>query len=167
MSDTSYLDDIKIEGDALDLEWLHHPQKYMKWAEKAAQAEDRVKLAKEKLEVTDAKIDKEIRTTSQEKVTEKAIANAIALDERHQEALQKLNDALYESNLYSAAVKAMEHRKAALENLAKLWVGSYFSGPSAPRDILRAEKQKDDKNVKGRDEARKQTSKKVDYGENN
>ena len=162
MSEKTYLDDIKIEADALDLEWVHHPQKYMKWAEKAAEAEDRVKICKEKLEVVDAKIDREVRTTSQEKVTEGLIKSQTALDERHQEALQKLNDAIYQERLFSAAVKAMEHKKSALENLVKWWAGQYFAGPIEGRDIRREAAKKDKANISARDKARAEKSKKVE-----
>ncbi len=164
----SYLDDIKIEPDALDLEWLHQPVLYMKWAEKAAQAEDKVKICKEKLEVVDAQLDKEIRTTSQEKITEGFVKSRIALDQRHQEALQKLNDAIYRSNLFSAAVKAMEHKKTSLENLVRLWAGQYFAGPVEGRDLRRDMAIKDRGNVQARDKIRAEKSKKVsDNGKNN
>ena len=131
-----YKKDLSIEPDALDIEWLEQPRLYMKWAEMSAKADDRAKLSKEALEVTDAKIDNEIRSSG-EKVTENQIKARIASDERHQKALQDYNDALYKSNLYSSAVKAMEHRKAALENMVRLMIGQYFAGPKDPRDLKR------------------------------
>lgn len=129
-----YKKDLMIEPDALDIEWIEQPRLYMKWAEISAKAEDRVKLAKEALEVTDAKIDKEIRSSG-EKVTETQIKSKISLDERHQKALQDYNDALYKSNLYSSAVRAMEQRKNALENMVRLMIGQYFAGPKEPREL--------------------------------
>lgn len=123
-----------IEPDALDIEWIEQPRLYMKWAEISAKAEDRVKLTKEALEVTDAKIDNEIRSSG-DKVTEVQIKAKISLDERHQKALQDYNDALYKSNLYSSAVRAMDHRKVALENMVRLMIGQYFAGPKDPRDL--------------------------------
>jgi len=169
MPDRTYLDDIKIEPDALDLEWVRHPEKYMKWAEKAAQAEDKVKLCKEAMEVIDAKIDKEIREDpTVEKITDSLIKGRVALDQRHREVLQKYNDALYESNIYSAAVKAMDHRKTSLENLVRLWAGTYFAGPKEPVDIRREFNVKDRMNTKARDEAREKTSRRAgEKDENN
>lgn len=129
-----YKKDLMIEPDALDIEWIEQPRLYMKWAEISAKAEDRVKLTKEALEVTDAKIDNEIRSSG-DKVTEVQIKAKISLDERHQKALQDYNDALYKSNLYSSAVRAMDHRKVALENMVRLMIGQYFAGPKDPRDL--------------------------------
>jgi hypothetical protein len=159
-TDESYKDDIKIDPDSLDIEWINHPDKYMKWAEKAAKAEDNERLCKESLEVVDAQIDKEIRE-SHEKTTESQIKNIIALDPEHQTALRELNDARYKASLYSLVVKAMDHRKTALERLVQLVLSSYFAGPSEPRNIGQ-EIAKNKSNLKARDEARQKSGKKAE-----
>jgi hypothetical protein len=46
-----------------------------------------------------------------------------------------LIEAAYQLNIIQSAVRAFDHRKAALENEVKLWLGAYYSGPKEPRDI--------------------------------
>jgi len=134
----NYQRDLKIEVDALDLEWIRHSQKYMYYSEASARANDIVRKKKNDLEVMDAKIDQEIRTESEgsgKKMTVDAIKSAILSDERHVKALIEYNDALYQADLCASAVKAMDHKKVALQNLVQLWAGSYYAGPKQPRDL--------------------------------
>ena len=138
METLNYQKDLKIEVDALDIEWVRHPQKYMSYCEMAARANDLVRKRKGDLELVDAKIDKEIRETAEgtkEKVTADAIKNKIIADERHLKALMDYNDALYQAELLSSAVKAMDSKKVALQEAVRLWAGAYFAGPKVPRDI--------------------------------
>jgi hypothetical protein len=134
----NYQKDVAIEINALDLEWIRHPSKYMHYAELSAKADDEVRRKKHNLEVTDAIIDKEIRVQSEgtkEKLTADAIKNKIISDSRHIEALMDYNDSLYQADICSSAVKAMDHKKNALQACVQLWAGSYFAGPKVPRDL--------------------------------
>lgn len=133
MSD--YQNDVKIDADALDIEWVRHPAKYMKWAERAAHADKNAKAKKEKLDLVYAKIDNELREVTEKKITEKMIESQIYLDERYKKASEEWREAIYDANVLQSAVRAMEQKKSALENLVKLWAGAYFSGPKSPRDI--------------------------------
>jgi hypothetical protein len=138
MNIPNYQKDLKIEVDALDIEWVRHPQKYMAYCEMSAQANDVVRRKKNDLEVIDAKIDKEIRESaegSSSKLTADAIKNRIIADERHLTALMNYNDALYQAELLTSAVKAMDSKKVALQEAVRLWAGAYFAGPKVPRDL--------------------------------
>jgi hypothetical protein len=148
MSELDYSKDVMITHDALDLDWIYQPVTYMKWAEKAADADKIVREAKEVLEKTDAEVDLEIRASfegSAKKPTETLIKSQVITDIRHVNATIALNDAIYCANICQSAVRAMDHKKTALENLVRLWAGSYFSGPKEPRNL--DEKFRSDKRI--------------------
>lgn len=130
--------DFGIEYDALDIEWIRHPQTYMKWAEASAMADQLVREKEEALARVDALIDNEVRINNEGKdkrVTADFVKAQIAADQRHIAATMDLNDAIFNAKKCTSAVKALEHKKSALENLVRLWAGQYFSGPREPRDL--------------------------------
>lgn len=138
MSELNYQKDLKIEVDALDLEWVRHSHKYMLYNEASARANDIVRKKKNDLEVIDAKLDQEIRISSEgagKKMTADAIKAEILSNDKHITALIEYNDALYQADLCASAVKAMDHKKVALQSLVQLWSGNYFAGPREPRNI--------------------------------
>lgn len=138
MSTIDFQKDMKIDPETLDIDWIRHPAKYMHYSEESAKANDRVRRFKHDLEVIDARLDQEIRISMEgegKKITEASIKNMTTADERHLKATLDYNDALHEADLYSAAVKAMDHKKTALQALVQLWAGSYFAGPKTPRDL--------------------------------
>lgn len=158
--DTNYQTDLAIEPDALDLEWLRHPQKYMHYAELCAISDKKVKKLKKELDVLSAQIDNDVRL-HEGKTTEAMIKSKITLDPRYQAKTDELIDAQYESDIYTAAVRSFEHRRSSLENLVKLYAGQYFAGPKEPKDIRREESIRDRALIKERDKARKETSRKI------
>ena len=135
MAELNYERDVSIDPDALDVEWLRQPMNYMTYAQEAARLDAAMKRAKESMEVTYAQIDREVRRTADKKLTEAQVSAAILTDERYKDSQAQYNDATYEYNICIAAVKAMDHKRAALENLVKLYQGSYFAGPREPRNI--------------------------------
>ena len=139
MADLDYDNDLRIDPNALDIEWLDQPRTYMRYAEQLARALKEVDKTKERLEVVKAELDHEIRDAAErgggKKPTESAISNTVTNHSRYQQAMSDYNDAKYESNLLSSAVRAFDQRKAALENLVRLHASSYFAGPSVPREL--------------------------------
>ncbi len=131
--------DIMIDHTALDIEWIRQPDRMRKYALHAAATKRTADLAKERLDVIRAKEDASIRANPSryglEKITESAIQNAILLQPIYQEASEALNESRYEHEVALAAVRAMDQRKTALENLVRLLGMSYFAGPQAPRDL--------------------------------
>jgi hypothetical protein len=129
---------LQIEPDALDLEWLKQASNYHEIAELAAAASEKVRSLKERLDVIDSKLDKEYRKkfeVEKVKATEAIIKSYIIDDERHTAAFDALNTAMYHENVMKDTLKAMDHKKSALENEVRLWAGNYFAGPKEPRDI--------------------------------
>jgi hypothetical protein len=132
----SYEQDVSVDPNSLEVEWTKQSKIYMKWAKLTSMADKKVKDLKEKLEFIDAQIDKEYRAkNSGIKFTEAMVKAAIIEHEDHKKAIEDFNNALYQYNMCSNVVRSLDHKKSALENLVKLWQGSYFAGPKEPRDL--------------------------------
>jgi len=135
----NYEQDVNIDETALDLEWKMQPMLMMKYCAHMAHVKKALDLAIEKLDVLKAKLDKEIRLNPEKyglaKVTETALENTILLQPEYEEANKEYIEAKYEYEIAQAAVRAMDQKKSALENLVKLLGMSYFAGPTTPRDL--------------------------------
>lgn len=146
-----YEQDVKIDPDALDVCWLEQADLMRRYAVHAAQTERELDNAKENLDVGKAEMEMEIRSDPTsfglEKVTEGAIQSTLQLQERYQKLEQDHIDAKYEHNVARAAVRAIEQRRAALENLVQLLKASYFAGPKEIRDLTE-EKMKHERDKK-------------------
>ena len=135
----NYEQDIRIDPDSLDVEWLEQPSLAMKYNRNAAEAKRSLDLAKEKLDITRAELDKEIRTNPKkfglEKTTDAIVVNMIPAQESYKEANAEFIKAKYDADIALSAVYAINQRKEALENLVKLHGMNYFAGPKVPRDL--------------------------------
>jgi hypothetical protein len=137
----SYGDDINIDEDGLDVEWINHSRLMMKYCRKAAEAHRDMDLAKERLDLARATLDQAIRSDPKaygitaEKPTEASINAAILMNVDYQTASTAYIDAKFENNVANDAVRAFDHRKSALENLVRLHGQSYFAGPAIPRNL--------------------------------
>lgn len=135
----NYEEDVVIDESMLDVEWLDQPRMMMKYTQYAAEARKRLDEAKEAMDVKYAELDRDIRDNPSdfelEKITETIVQETIKRQEDYKEAVQEWIDAKYEWEMATAAVRAMDQRKVALENLVRLHGMSYFAGPSAPRDL--------------------------------
>jgi len=136
MSNYSYKEELGIDPDALDVEWLMQPQLYLKYAELYVNAEVYYDRTKEKLELVKATLDNRIRSTpalymsSEKKLTEASINSIIVTDEEYKKAQSIFQAAKRTFKLLGVALRAFEQRKTALENLVKLHGQSYFSSPN-------------------------------------
>lgn len=141
-----YEQDTAIDPDALDTEWLEQPRLMMRYAQFLANSRRELERAKEKLDIIRAELDKEIRTDPEKfgiaKVTEGAINSTILTNSDFQAGQKELNDAQYEVNMAQGAVRAIEGKKDALENLVRLHGQQYFAGPRVPRDLSKEWEQK-------------------------
>ena len=135
----NYEKDITIDPDALDVEWLSQPRLMLRYAQHLAKVRQRLDEAKQALDIAKAEADKDIRTNPGdydiEKITEAVVANAILTEKRYKRAYTEYLETKYEVDMAQGAVNAFEHRKAALENLVKLYGMQWFAGPKMPRDL--------------------------------
>jgi len=138
----NYEKDINIDETSLDVEWLEQSSLTAKYARIQADAEREYEKAKERLEVLKAELDLEIRANPKEyineeitKTTEAVISNAIIQQKSYREASDEVIEKKHEFNIAKGAVKSIDSKKTALENLVKLHGQQYFAGPSVPRDL--------------------------------
>lgn len=128
----------EIDKMQLDREWVNQPALYVEYAEKLADASQTLDYAKSTLDVVTATLDKDIRLFPQnygiEKLTETVITNTILLQKNHQTAAKDVVIAKHDVAILRAAVDGLDQRKAALENLVKLLLSSYYAQPQAPTD---------------------------------
>lgn len=157
MSDLNYEEDIKIDPDALDVEWLRQSELMLKYTKHAAEMKKEMDDAKERVEMIRASIDNSIRLDPTryrlEKITEGAIQSKIIEEPHYRAEVEKFSAAKYEYEIAQAAVRAFDQKKTALENLVRLLGVSYFAGPQAPRDLSKEalqqkERQKQNSKVK-------------------
>lgn len=136
-----YERDLTIDHNALDVEWLRQPVLFHRYSRAEADARREMDRAKEKLTVTEAELDSEIRRnpgkyfTDDVKVTNPAVEAVVKRSERYKDALNEYYDARRIYDILSGAVAAFKQRGDALTNLVMLYKSSYFSGPKEPRDL--------------------------------
>ncbi len=164
MSEVRYDEDIRIDESALDVEWLEQPRLMNRYCQLAADAKKAMDLAKEAVDVVRAELQRSIRSNPDEygipKLTEAAVESTIVLDEKFRKAQMEYLEARYENEMVTAAVRAIDQRKTALENLVKLYASNYFAGPTAPRDLpseLAKRRKQTDSNSKIKITARKRS----------
>lgn len=135
----NYEKDIKIEDYNLDIEWLEQPEKMFKYAKNAAELRAQLDSAKENLDLVKAELDKNVRSNPDkfgiEKITEAVVTATIITHPDYKKANDMFLQSKFELDVANAAVKAMEQRKDALENLVKLFGLQYFAGPKVPRNL--------------------------------
>jgi len=151
--DLDFKRDIKIDPDALDVEWLDQPDVMLEYSLAQSEAEEEredakleVEKAKDKVTETKAKRAMEIRKNPSkhglDKVTDSSISAAVEIDKEVMKAKQRYYDAVTEFNkakyVYSklhSAVKSFEQRKVSLENLVRLLGLQYFAAPATERNL--------------------------------
>ena len=150
-SPVSYEDDIAIDEQALDVEWLTQSQKMMKYCKMAAEAQRALNLAKENVDFVYATVNRAVRNDPESYgvaagsrgITEDSIKSAIQVHPEYQAATKEYIDAKYEAEVASGAVRAFDQRKSALENLVRLCGQNYFAGPQVPRDLADERRMRD------------------------
>ena len=134
-----YSQDIAINVDALDIEWVRQASTFMKYAMEQAGAHAKLDAAKERLDVKVAGLGLKIRsspaTYGLDKITEASVQAVTLLDAGCAKVREEVAVAQYEHEVMVAAVRALDQKKSALENLVRLQGQNYFAGPSVPRDV--------------------------------
>jgi hypothetical protein len=135
----NYEQDVQIDENALDLEWLEQAPLMMKYIEHASEKEKERDEKKEKLDFVAAQLDKEVRDHPElfgiAKVTESTVEAAIKRSTRYQGAAEDYIEAKYEARIARGAVDAIHDRKEALQELGRLLNLGYFAPPMTPRDL--------------------------------
>ncbi len=136
--ENEYDHDLYIDIDQLEIEWLKQPHLYMKYSEMVADAGKDADEAKEKVSLKYAELDNHIREMMKangEKITEKLVEASVLQHEAYKKALSTLNKRKHEHAILQGALRAIDQRKSALENLVRLALGGYYSMPVEPKSI--------------------------------
>lgn len=137
----NYDEDLTIDPDALDVEWLRQPQLYFDYARQSAEAEDALKRAEQSMKVIRSELVLEASDPDSGvlgkgiKPTAPTVEAYYRNHPKHQAAKERFFKASFEAEMLRNAVFAFTQRKVALENMVRLHGSGYFSGPSEPRDI--------------------------------
>ena len=133
--------DAKIDEMALDVEWLEQSELMRRYTHQLADLRYEMEKAAKQVELTKSQVYADIRANPQDhgltKVTEAVLNSAVIQDDRYQAAVEESLRARRAHDRAAGDVRAISHRKAALENLVFLHGQSYFAGPQAPRDLSR------------------------------
>jgi hypothetical protein len=129
-----YKEDIQIDIHTLDAEWIKQASLYQYYARKEAVAlYERDQLA-DKLALTQAQLDGDIRLNFKKhgfdsKPTEAAILNSIKQNPFYIKANSLLMKASCKAKIIGGAVRAFDHKKKALEKLTDLYLSGYWASP--------------------------------------
>jgi len=122
-----------INRNRLDEEWLGQAEAMHRAGIALAAAEQAEREAKVELEITKAETETAIRKDPAAfglyKVTDASAKASVLTNAACQTAEETLNKASYEVAICRSAVRALEHRKKALENLVILFRSDYWSDP--------------------------------------
>ena len=139
MTHETYEQRSQIDNNALDVEWLEQPRKFVEISRESAHINAQYDRAKENIDVLKAEIGTRIRKDPEkygiEKITEVQVSSAITLDTEFHKAQMDLIDLKEQVAIVAGAVKAFDQRKKALENLVTLYGQEYFAGPKSPRNL--------------------------------
>ena len=147
MPNLDYESNLRIDEDALDLECLDQPMRFLEISKASAQADFEYDEKKNEAEIVTAietdlirsNLDEyktcPIDTKGNKKPTEGWITSQLWQNEKYKKVQKELNEAKKHAGIVKGAVKTWEQRKNMLETLTKLHGQSYFAGPSVPRDL--------------------------------
>ena len=165
----NYAEDMRIDPEALDLEWLNHANLEVKYIDQLSELRKEVKDAEEEVKTVRSELVRNAHADPEEccgskKATGPQVEAYYRTHEDYKDAKKECIDA---QDAYEVAkdIKDAIHftRTKSLENLVKLHAAQYFVGPKVPGDL--AGKQKDFLNVQAVKEQRKnQRNKKTGKG---
>jgi hypothetical protein len=133
-----------LDEDIFDLEnvslftaWNNQPGLYWTYAKKLADAKEALERAESRCDVVLAELDQDIRTNPEDykigKLTEPAVKNAVRGTGGYKEASDSVIKAKHKVDVLSAFVKALDHRKSALEARVQLEIHGLHAEPKPPK----------------------------------
>ena len=145
-----------LEPDKDDLvgEWTKQPGYFYEYAVRLADSRKAYAEVKAELDLVEADIDMDIREDPAKygiaKVTEALISNTIKRQKDYRDKQKALIQAKHTMDELDAAVRALEHKKAAIEGLVTLRMAEYYSEPKIPKDHREATQDRERSTVLGK-----------------
>lgn len=135
--------DLRINVDELDKEWMMLPQIYGEYCEKAEMVDIELRKAKMRYDMRRADISKHIRENSKEyaaeygvsSLTEGFISTLVDSDQEIKQIQLEIISLERNKRLFATAVKGLEMKRDALKNLTTLFQAEYYSIPNVARRI--------------------------------
>jgi hypothetical protein len=138
--ENEYHDDVTIDDQQLDVEFLEQPKMVAKYMMLAAESKLAVSEAVEEVAIVKATLDRKIKadpgTYDVGKITIDSVMGAVTVHKKYRKAQKMLRKAQYRYQMAQGAVATIESRKSSLEGLTKLLGMDYFAGPATPRDLF-------------------------------
>lgn len=149
MAILNYEEDVRIDEQALELEWQDQAELAVRYGKEFSQMKKKVSELDEKVKVTRSELirkawDNPQKHLGQPKGAVQTVEAFYRSHKKHKEAKQNLIDAEEELSLVEIAYKEISYtRKLALENMVKLFASDYFAGPTVPRDLTKVRQERD------------------------
>ena len=143
-------EELGIDPERLDVEWIKHPDTFHKYAHAAADAERTAKEAAENVKVIRSELIRKANKNPERylgkgnKATGTNVEAYYRKHPDHIEAKEELIEAEYERDIIQAAKSAMFMKKVALESLVKLAMQGWFASPVAPKTMTELKEQIDE-----------------------
>ena len=120
----NYEQDLAIDPDSLDTEWLEQPRLMLRYAKHASKMKMEVERAKERLDIIKADLDKKIRVVLQEfgivKLTESVITSTIITQVKFKEGNEEYLEAAYEANMAQGGTPGIGREKDSIGKPGKV-----------------------------------------------
>jgi hypothetical protein len=156
----NYLNDIRIDENSLDIEWLEQAELAVKYGrywskckEELIRAEEEIKVVRAEL-IALANSDPDKHLGDGVKPTGPNVESFYRNHKRHKAAKERWIKALTECNDAEIIKNEIAFtRKAALEAMVQLHGQQYFAGPKMPRDLVNEHKNWAEKRKQTREES--------------
>ena len=139
------MSEFEIDIHRLHVEWQKQVARYHEYAEKLAEADTEVDRTKGFLELTEARMELEIRENPSafglKKVTEASVEKSVVCSPEYQNAWTKHNKARGDARYLRGIINTLDQRKTAIEYITKLRLADYFAEPRVPSDARKNEEE--------------------------
>ncbi len=153
----NYKEDVKINDQALDLEWLDQAELAIKYGAEWSRLRKKVAILDENVKVTRSELISKVWLKPEKylkgvKPTAQTVEAFYRNHKKHKKAKDLFLEAQEELDMAEIAKNEIAFtRKAALENMVKLYASDYFAGPNVPRDLKVERKKRDDSRKEAND----------------
>lgn len=125
-------EDVHLDLLNLDSEIQKQPGLYQYWADQLADAKRETGRAEIALKVRLGEVERDFRKNglpSGNKVTEASIKAELESEPEIRDLRNALTDAYHAQGLRESTVRALDHKKAQLDNAVRLWSNGYYQDP--------------------------------------
>jgi predicted RNase H-like nuclease (RuvC/YqgF family) len=136
----NYEDDLHIDVNAIDEEFLIQPNLLWKYGKEQGRLKAEVDFLKERLEVRKSKISLQVRNDPEsfgasKKLTESGIGDIVRCDESVRSLTKRLNETKHQLDILNTALTSLEAKGRSLEAIVKLMGLDYFTRPTVPSSV--------------------------------